>query len=82
MNPEVGRRAAEETKAEIQDVIKGADMVFIACGMGGGTGTGSAPIVAQAAKEQGILTVAVVTKPFSFEGNQRMKIAEQGLIFT
>lgn len=79
MNPEVGRRAAEETKAEIQDVIKGADMVFIACGLGGGTGTGAAPIVAQAAKEQGILTVAVVTKPFSFEGNQRMKIAESGL---
>ena len=79
MNPEIGRRAAEETKAEIQDVIKGADMVFIACGMGGGTGTGAAPIVAQAAKEQGILTVAVVTKPFSFEGNQRMKIAELGL---
>lgn len=79
MNPEVGRRAAEETKAEIQDVIKGADMVFIACGMGGGTGTGAAPIVAQAAKEQGILTVAVVTKPFSFEGNQRMKLAESGL---
>jgi len=79
MNPEVGRRAAEETKAEIQDVIKGADMVFIACGMGGGTGTGAAPIVAQAAKEQGILTVAVVTKPFSFEGNQRMRIAEMGL---
>jgi len=79
MDPEVGRRAAEETKAEIQDVIKGADMIFIACGMGGGTGTGAAPIVAQAAKEQGILTVAVVTKPFSFEGNQRMKIAEAGL---
>ncbi len=79
MNPEVGKRAAEETKAEIQDVIKGADMVFIACGMGGGTGTGAAPIVAQAAKEQGILTVAVVTKPFSFEGNQRMKLAEEGL---
>ncbi len=79
MNPEVGRRAAEETKAEIQDVIKGADMVFIACGMGGGTGTGAAPIIAQAAKEQGILTVAVVTKPFSFEGNQRMKIADTGL---
>ncbi|HUC88435.1 MAG TPA: cell division protein FtsZ [Candidatus Paceibacterota bacterium] len=79
MNPEIGKRAAEETKAEIQDVIKGADMVFIACGMGGGTGTGAAPIVAQAAKEQGILTVAVVTKPFSFEGNQRMKIAEEGL---
>jgi cell division protein FtsZ len=79
MNPEVGRRAAEETKAEIQDAIKGADMVFIACGMGGGTGTGAAPIVAQAAKEQGILTVAVVTKPFSFEGNQRIKLAESGL---
>jgi len=79
MNPEVGKRAAEETKAEIQDVIKGADMVFIACGMGGGTGTGAAPIVAQAAKEQGILTIAVVTKPFSFEGNQRMKLADQGL---
>ena len=79
MNPEIGKRAAEETKAEIQDVIKGADMVFIACGMGGGTGTGAAPIVAQAAKEQGILTVAVVTKPFSFEGNQRMKLAEMGL---
>jgi cell division protein FtsZ len=79
MNPDIGKRAAEETKAEIQDVIKGADMVFIACGMGGGTGTGAAPIVAQAAKEQGILTVAVVTKPFSFEGNQRMKLAEMGL---
>lgn len=79
MDPEIGKRAAEETKAEIQDVIKGADMVFIACGMGGGTGTGAAPIVAQAAREQGILTVAVVTKPFSFEGNQRMKIADIGL---
>ncbi|MEI6399937.1 MAG: cell division protein FtsZ [bacterium] len=79
MNPDVGRRAAEETKAEIQDVIKGAHMVFIASGMGGGTGTGAAPIVAKAAKEQGILTVAVVTKPFSFEGNQRMRLAEQGI---
>lgn len=79
MNPDVGKRAAEETKAEIQDVIKGSDMVFIACGMGGGTGTGAAPIVARAAKEQGILTVAVVTRPFFFEGNQRMKIAEHGL---
>ncbi len=79
MNPEVGARAAEETKAEIQDAVKGADMVFIACGMGGGTGTGGAPVVARAAKEQGILTVAVVTKPFFFEGNQRMKIAEQGI---
>lgn len=79
MNPEVGKRAAEETKAEIQDVIKGADMVFIACGMGGGTGTGAAPIVARAAKEQGILTVAVVTRPFFFEGNQRSRIADMGL---
>lgn len=79
MNPEVGKRAAEETKAEVQDAIKGADMVFIACGMGGGTGTGAAPIVARASKEQGILTVAVVTKPFFFEGNQRMRIAEAGL---
>ncbi len=79
MNPEVGKRAAEETKAEIQDVIKGSDMVFIACGLGGGTGTGAAPIVARAAKEQGILTVAVVTKPFSFEGTQRTKLADKGL---
>lgn len=79
MNPEVGKKAAEETKAEIQDVIKGADMIFIACGMGGGTGTGAAPIVARAAKEQGILTVAVTTKPFFFEGNHRMKIAEKGI---
>ena len=79
MNPEVGKKAAEETKAEIQDVIKGSDMVFIACGMGGGTGTGAAPIVARSAKEQGILTVAVVTKPFFFEGNQRGRIAEEGL---
>ncbi len=79
MNPDVGKRAAEETKAEIQDTIKGSDMVFIACGMGGGTGTGAAPIVARAAKEQGVLTVAVVTKPFFFEGNQRMRIADEGL---
>ncbi|MEA3399004.1 MAG: cell division protein FtsZ [Patescibacteria group bacterium] len=79
MDPELGKRAADETKAEIQDVIKGSDMIFIACGMGGGTGTGAAPIIARAAKEQGILTVAVVTKPFSFEGNRRMTIAEKGL---
>jgi cell division protein FtsZ len=78
-NPEMGMRAAEETKAEIQDAVKGADMVFIACGMGGGTGTGAAPVIARAAKEQGILTVAVVTKPFFFEGNQRMKTAEHGI---
>lgn len=79
MNPELGRRAVEETKEEIQEAIKGADMVFIACGMGGGTGTGAAPIIAHTAKEAGCLTVAVVTKPFFFEGVQRMKIAEQGI---
>ncbi len=79
MDPDKGKQAAEETKAEIQDVIKGSDMVFIACGMGGGTGTGAAPIVARASKEQGILTVAVVTKPFFFEGNLRGRIAEEGL---
>lgn len=79
MNPEIGMRAAEETKSEVQDAVKGADMVFIACGMGGGTGTGGAPVVARVAKEQGILTVAVVTKPFFFEGNQRMRIADKGI---
>jgi cell division protein FtsZ len=79
MDPEVGKKAAEETKSEIQDVIKGADMIFLACGMGGGTGTGAAPIIARAAKEQGILTIAVVTKPFFFEGNHRMKLAEKGI---
>ena len=79
MDPEIGKKAAEETKSEIQDVVKGADMIFLACGMGGGTGTGAAPIVARAAREQGILTVAVTTKPFFFEGNQRMKIAEKGI---
>lgn len=79
MDPEVGKRSAEETREEIQDVIKGADMVFIAGGMGGGTGTGAAPIVASIAKNEGILTVAVVTKPFFFEGASRMKLAERGL---
>lgn len=79
MNPEVGRASAEETKAEIQESIKGADMVFIAAGMGGGTGTGAAPIIARTAKEEGILTIGVVTKPFSFEGAQRQKIANQGV---
>jgi cell division protein FtsZ len=79
MNPEIGKKAAEETKAEIQDVIKGADMIFIACGMGGGTGTGAAPIIARAAKEQGILTVGVVTKPFFFEGQHRGRLAEKGI---
>lgn len=79
MSPEIGREAAEETKAEIQEAIKGADMVFIACGMGGGTGTGAAPVVAQTARELGALTIAVVTKPFSFEGAQRSRIAEEGI---
>lgn len=79
MNPELGKRAVEETKEEIQEAIKGADMVFIACGLGGGTGTGAAPIVARTAKELDCLTVAVVTKPFSFEGQQRMRMAEMGL---
>jgi cell division protein FtsZ len=76
MNPELGKRAAEETKEELQEAIKGADMVFVACGMGGGTGSGAAPIVARIAKELGILTIAVVTRPFMFEGLQRNKIAE------
>ena len=79
MNPELGKRAVEETKEEIQEAIKGADMVFIAGGMGGGTCTGASPIVARTAKELDALTVAVVTKPFTFEGIQRMRLAEQGL---
>lgn len=79
MNPEVGRQAAEESREEIQNVLKGADMVFVTCGLGGGTGTGAAPVVAETAKELGILTVAVVTKPFSFEGSRRRVIAEEGL---
>jgi cell division protein FtsZ len=79
MNPELGKRAVEETKEEIQEAVKGADMVFIAGGLGGGTGTGASPIVARIAKEMGALTVAVVTKPFFFEGQQRMKLADTGL---
>jgi cell division protein FtsZ len=79
MNPDIGKRAAEETKEEIQQTLKGSDMVFVTCGMGGGTGTGAAPIVAKTAKELGALTVAVVEKPFSFEGQQRLRLAEQGL---
>lgn len=79
MNPELGKRAAEETKEEIQQALKGSDMVFVAGGMGGGTGTGAAPVVARTAKELGALTVGVVTKPFSFEGAQRMRLAEQGI---
>lgn len=79
MNPDIGRQAAEENRDEIQEVLKGCDMVFVTCGLGGGTGTGAAPIVAETAKELGALTVAVVTKPFSFEGAQRRAIAEEGL---
>ncbi|MDO7596642.1 MAG: cell division protein FtsZ [Pseudomonadota bacterium] len=78
-NPDVGRQAALEDRERIMEVIRGSDMVFITAGMGGGTGTGAAPVVAQVAKEMGILTVAVVTKPFPFEGNKRLKIAEAGL---
>ncbi|QQS61089.1 MAG: cell division protein FtsZ [Candidatus Moraniibacteriota bacterium] len=79
MNPEVGRQAAEENRAEIQEILKGSEMVFITCGLGGGTGTGAAPIVAETAREVGALTVGVVTKPFSFEGAQRRAIAMEGL---
>src|SRR3989344_5668362 len=79
MNPELGRKAAEETLPEIEEAGRGADMIFITCGMGGGTGTGAAPIVARAAKEQGVLTVGVTTKPFFFEGAQRTRVAEKGL---
>ncbi|ORU94352.1 MAG: cell division protein FtsZ [Cycloclasticus sp. symbiont of Bathymodiolus heckerae] len=78
-NPEVGRQSALEDRERIQEVIAGADMVFITAGMGGGTGTGAAPIVAEIAKEMGILTVAVVTKPFPFEGKKRMSIADSGI---
>jgi len=78
-NPEVGRQAALEDRDHIIEMLAGADMVFITAGMGGGTGTGAAPVIAQAAKEQGILTVAVVTKPFHFEARRRMQIAEKGI---
>ncbi len=78
-NPEVGRQAALEDRERIAEALKGADMVFITAGMGGGTGTGGAPVVAEVAKEMGILTVAVVTRPFPFEGKKRMLIADQGL---
>ena len=78
-NPEVGMKAAEETADEIAEAIKGADMVFVTCGMGGGTGTGAAPVVAKLAKDQGILTVGVVTKPFSFEARSRMTKAISGI---
>ncbi len=78
-NPEIGRQSAMEDRDRIAEALKGSDMVFITAGMGGGTGTGAAPIVAEVAREMGILTVAVVTKPFSFEGGKRMKVADAGL---
>ena len=78
MDPDLGRKAAEENQDEIHDILKGSDMVFITCGLGGGTGTGAAPIIAEVAKDVGALTVAVVPKPFNFEGAQRSSIAESG----
>lgn len=77
MNPDVGKRSAEETQNEIREMLKDTDMVFITCGLGGGTGSGAAPVVAEIARDMGVLTVAVVTKPFSFEGPQRKSIAEK-----
>lgn len=79
MNPEIGKKSALENKLEIAEILSGSDMIFITCGLGGGTGTGAAPIVAEIAKATGALTLAVVTKPFSFEGQCRMKIAEAGV---
>jgi cell division protein FtsZ len=78
-NPEVGQRAAEESRDELIDMIKGADMIFIAAGMGGGTGSGAAPVIASIAREMGALTIGVVTKPFTFEGSQRRRTAEAQL---
>ncbi|MDP1718984.1 MAG: cell division protein FtsZ [bacterium] len=80
MNPELGRQAAEETRSEIVESLKGADLVFITAGLGGGTGSGAAPVIAEAAREQGALTVAVVTKPFAFEGAQRSRIAQEAML--
>jgi len=78
-NPEIGQKAAEESRDEIEQVLRGSDMVFVTAGMGGGTGTGAAPVVAEVAKELGALTVGVVTKPFTFEGRKRMNQAEKGI---
>ncbi|MFT6836436.1 MAG: cell division protein FtsZ, partial [Francisellaceae bacterium] len=78
-DPEMGKRAAQEDRMNIQEALEGADMAFITAGMGGGTGTGAAPVIAEIAQDMGILTVAVVTKPFPFEGRRRMQIAEYGI---
>jgi cell division protein FtsZ len=78
-NPEVGQKAAEESSDDLRDIIAGADMVFVTCGMGGGTGTGAAPVVAELAKASGALTIGVITKPFTFEGSRRRTLAEEGI---
>ena len=80
MDPDLGKQAAEESREEIQEVLKGADLVFVTCGLGGGTGTGASPVVADIARGLGALTIAVITKPFTFEGAQRTKLAEEGLV--
>ncbi len=80
MNPELGRQAAEENRSEIVESLKGADLVFITAGLGGGTGSGAAPVIAEAARENGALTIAIVTRPFTFEGSQRAKIAQEALV--
>ena len=78
-NPDVGRKAMEEARGDVFSKLEGADMVFVTCGMGGGTGTGGAPLVAEAAKEQGALTVGIVTRPFRFEGKRRLSVAMEGI---
>jgi cell division protein FtsZ len=78
-DPSVGEKAAQENKEEIKNILRGTDMLFITAGMGGGTGTGAAPVVAQIAREMDILVVAVVTKPFAFEGRRKMQLAEEGI---
>ncbi|MCR4323143.1 MAG: cell division protein FtsZ [Candidatus Azambacteria bacterium] len=80
MDPDLGRQAAEESREEIQEVLKGADLVFVTCGLGGGTGTGASPVVADIARSLGALTIGVITKPFTFEGAQRTKLAEEGML--
>lgn len=80
MNPDLGRQAAEENRSDIAEALRGADLVFVAAGLGGGTGTGAAPVIAETAKQLGALTIAVVTRPFAFEGSQRERIAQEGLL--
>lgn len=79
MNPEIGKQAAEENRSELNEALEGADIIFLTAGFGGGTGTGATPVIAELAKEKGILTIAIVTKPFAFEGSQRMNIAQDGI---